>query len=132
MVGWFYDAIGAGKSYEKAFEWGKVAIELDLGSEESAKILILRKKEITTLTDPKFQAKLSTRESTSVISNQSTNQDPGGSVQQQIRQKQIDMLKAEIEVISNQWESALNDEQRLQLQRRIDQKLKQLGELGNG
>ena len=40
----FYDAIGAGKSYEKAFEWGKVAIEFDLADGEAAKILILRKK----------------------------------------------------------------------------------------
>jgi len=40
----FYDAIGAGKSYEKAFEWGKVAIEFDLANNEAAKILILRKK----------------------------------------------------------------------------------------
>jgi tetratricopeptide (TPR) repeat protein len=40
----FYDAIGSGKSYEKAFEWGKVAIEFDLVNNESAKILILRKK----------------------------------------------------------------------------------------
>ncbi len=40
----FYDAIGAGKSYEKAFEWGKVAIEFDLANDEAGKILILRKK----------------------------------------------------------------------------------------
>ena len=40
----FYDAIGAGKSYEKAFEWGKVAIEFDLANNEAGKILILRKK----------------------------------------------------------------------------------------
>ena len=40
----FYDAIGAGKSYEMAFEWGKVAIEFDLANDEATKILILRKK----------------------------------------------------------------------------------------
>jgi tetratricopeptide (TPR) repeat protein len=43
----FYDAIGAGKSYEKAFEWGKVAISFDLADEEAAKILILREKNTT-------------------------------------------------------------------------------------
>jgi len=47
----FYDAIGAGKSYEKAFEWGKVAIEFDLSNEEAAKILVLRKKEETLSAD---------------------------------------------------------------------------------
>ena len=40
----FYDAIGAGKGYEIAFKWGKVAIEFDLADGEAAKILILRKK----------------------------------------------------------------------------------------
>ena len=40
----FYDAIGAGKSYEKAFEWGKVAIEFDLANNEASQILVLRKK----------------------------------------------------------------------------------------
>ena len=40
----FYDAIGAGKGYEKAFEWGKVAIEFDLANYQSTDILILRKK----------------------------------------------------------------------------------------
>ena len=40
----FYDAIGAGKSYENAFKWGKVAIEFDLADGEAAKILVLRKK----------------------------------------------------------------------------------------
>ena len=40
----FYDAIGAGKSYESAFKWGKVAIEFDLADAEAANILILRKK----------------------------------------------------------------------------------------
>ena len=44
----FYDAIGAGRSYEKAFQWGQVAIEFDLANQEAAKILVLRKKgEIT-------------------------------------------------------------------------------------
>jgi hypothetical protein len=40
----FYDAIGAGKTYERAFAWGKVAIEFDLDNNEAANILILRKK----------------------------------------------------------------------------------------
>ncbi len=40
----FYDAIGAGKGYESAFKWGKVAIEFDLVNDLAAKILILRKK----------------------------------------------------------------------------------------
>ena len=40
----FYDAIGAGKGYESAFKWGKVAIEFDLADAEAANILILRKK----------------------------------------------------------------------------------------
>jgi len=40
----FYDAIGAGKGYESAFKWGKVAIEFDLANDEASKILILRKK----------------------------------------------------------------------------------------
>ncbi|WP_211167648.1 tetratricopeptide repeat protein [Pseudanabaena yagii] len=40
----FYDAIGAGKGYEKAFEWGKVAIEFDLANNEASQILVLRKK----------------------------------------------------------------------------------------
>jgi len=40
----FYDAIGAGKSYEKAFEWGKVAIEFDLANDEATKIFVLRRK----------------------------------------------------------------------------------------
>ena len=44
----FYDAVGAGKSYEKAFEWGKVAIKFDLANSEATKILILRKKGETT------------------------------------------------------------------------------------
>jgi hypothetical protein len=39
----FYDAIGAGKGYEKAFAWGKVAIEFDLANGEAAKILVLRR-----------------------------------------------------------------------------------------
>jgi tetratricopeptide (TPR) repeat protein len=41
----FYDAIGAGKGYENAFKWGKVAIEFDLVDGEAAKILVLRKKD---------------------------------------------------------------------------------------
>jgi Flp pilus assembly protein TadD len=40
----FYDAIGAGKGYGSAFEWGKAAISFDLANEESSNILILRKK----------------------------------------------------------------------------------------
>jgi tetratricopeptide (TPR) repeat protein len=40
----FYDAIGAGKGYESAFKWGKVAIEFDLANDEAAKILVLRRK----------------------------------------------------------------------------------------
>jgi hypothetical protein len=40
----FYDAIGAGKGYESAFKWGKVAIGFDLANEESSNILVLRKK----------------------------------------------------------------------------------------
>jgi formylglycine-generating enzyme required for sulfatase activity len=40
----FYDAIGAGKGYEKAFEWGKVAIAFDLANDKLANVLILRKK----------------------------------------------------------------------------------------
>jgi hypothetical protein len=39
----FYDAIGAGKGYEIAFKWGKVAIEFDLADGEAAKILVLRR-----------------------------------------------------------------------------------------
>ena len=46
----FYDAIGAGRSYEKAFQWGQVAIEFDLANQEAAKILVLRKKGETTPT----------------------------------------------------------------------------------
>ncbi len=53
----FYDAIGSGKSYEKAFEWGKVAIEFDLVDEESAKILVLRKKGEPTISPPETQDK---------------------------------------------------------------------------
>jgi hypothetical protein len=66
------------------------------------------------------------------VSAQSTKQNPSGNIQQQMKQRQIDTLKAEIEANSNQWESALSDEQRLQLQKRLDQKFKQLGELENG
>ena len=40
----FYDAIGAGKGYESAFKWGKVAIEFDLANNEATRILVLRKK----------------------------------------------------------------------------------------
>ncbi len=40
----FYDAIGAGKGYENAFKWGKVAIEFDLADDQASQILILRKK----------------------------------------------------------------------------------------
>ncbi|MCA6504273.1 MAG: CHAT domain-containing protein [Pseudanabaena sp. M135S2SP2A07QC] len=40
----FYDAIGAGKGYESAFKWGKVAIEFDLANNEASQILVLRKK----------------------------------------------------------------------------------------
>ena len=40
----FYDAIGAGKGYGSAFEWGKAAISFDLANEESSNILVLRKK----------------------------------------------------------------------------------------
>ena len=40
----FYDAIGAGKGYEKAFEWGKAAIEVDLAHDSAAKIFVLRKR----------------------------------------------------------------------------------------
>jgi tetratricopeptide (TPR) repeat protein len=40
----FYDAIGAGKGYEMAFKWGKVAIEFDLADDETSKLLVLRRK----------------------------------------------------------------------------------------
>ncbi|MFN5387771.1 MAG: CHAT domain-containing protein [Pseudanabaena sp.] len=40
----FYDAIVAGKGYESAFKWGKVAIEFDLANNEASQILVLRKK----------------------------------------------------------------------------------------
>jgi len=40
----FYDAIGAGKGYENAFKWGKVAIEFDLADDQASQILVLRKK----------------------------------------------------------------------------------------
>ncbi|MFZ4728522.1 MAG: tetratricopeptide repeat protein [Pseudanabaena sp.] len=41
----FYDAIGAGKGYEKAFEWGKGAIEFDLANDTDSQILVLRQNE---------------------------------------------------------------------------------------
>jgi hypothetical protein len=143
----FYDAIGAGKSYEKAFEWGKVAIEFDLTDEESAKILVLRKNEKITTASLQSQDNPSIKQSAlenltaggnindtihQAGSAQSANQNPSGNILQQMKQRQIDALKSEIEVIISQWESALSDEQRLQLQKRLDQKLKQLGELENG
>jgi hypothetical protein len=143
----FYDAIGAGKSYEKAFEWGKVAIEFDLADDEAAKILVLRKNQKTTVTTPQSQDNSSIKQSAlenvtaggninvtihQAASAQPTKQNLSDNKRQQMQQRQIDSLKAEIEAISNQWESALSDEQRLQLQRRLDQKFKQLGELENG
>jgi hypothetical protein len=143
----FYDAIGAGKGYETAFKWGKVAIEFDLADDEAAKILVLRKNEKTTMTSPQSQDNPSIKQSAlenvtaggninvtihQEVSAQSTKQNPSGNIRQQMQQRQIESLKAEIEAISNQWESSLSDEQRLQLQRRLDQKFKQLGELENG
>ena len=143
----FYDAIGAGKGYEIAFKWGKVAIEFDLADDEAAKILVLRKNEKTTMTSPQSQDNPSIKQSAlenvraggninvtihQAVSAQSTKQNLSGNIQQQMKQRQIDTLKAEVEAISNQWESALSDEQRLQLQKRLDQKLKQLGEFENG
>jgi hypothetical protein len=142
----FYDAIGAGKSYEEAFEWGKIAIEFDLADDEAAKILVLRKNEKTIMTSPQSQDNPSIKQSAlenvpaggninvtihQSASAQPTKQNSTDNIRQQMQQRQIDSLKAEIEVISNQWESALSDEQRLQLQRRIDQKFKQLWELEN-
>ena len=47
----FYDAIGAGKGYEMAFKWGKIAIEFDLADDEAAKIFVLRKNEKTSSAD---------------------------------------------------------------------------------
>jgi hypothetical protein len=41
----FYDAIGAGKGYESAFNWGKAAIEFDLENNLVSKLVVLRKKE---------------------------------------------------------------------------------------
>jgi hypothetical protein len=142
----FYDAIRAGKGYESAFKWGKVAIEFDLADDEAAKILVLRKNE-KTMTSPQSQDNPSVKQSAlenvtaggninvtihQAVSAQSTKQNPSGNIRQQMQQRQIESLKAEIEAISNQWESALSDEQRLQLQKRLDQKFKQLGELENG
>ncbi|WP_434686395.1 CHAT domain-containing protein [Pseudanabaena minima] len=66
----FYDAIGAGKGYESAFKWGKVAIEFDLANNEASQILVLRKKgesfspvpSQTTLSSPNPQRSLSATE----------------------------------------------------------------------
>jgi tetratricopeptide (TPR) repeat protein len=65
----FYDAIGAGKGYESAFKWGKVAIEFDLANNEASQILVLRKNESfspvpsqTTLSPPNPQRSLSATE----------------------------------------------------------------------
>jgi CHAT domain len=136
----FYDAIGAGKSYEKAFEWGKVAIEFDLADDEAAKILVLRKKGIK-MTSQQSQDNPSIKQSAlenvtaggninvtihQSASAQPTKQNSSDNIRQQFQQRQIDTLKAEIEAISNQWESAFSDEQRLQLKKRLNQKLKQL------
>jgi tetratricopeptide (TPR) repeat protein len=40
----FYDAIGAGKIYEKSFEWGKATIEFNLQNKELIQFISLRKK----------------------------------------------------------------------------------------
>ena len=119
----------------------------DLVDDEAAKILVLRKKEKTTMTSPQSQdnplIKQSALENVTAggninvtihqaVSAQAAKQNLSGNIQRQMKQRQIDALKAEIEAISNQWESALGDEHRLQLQRRLDQKFTQLGELENG
>jgi hypothetical protein len=113
----------------------------------SKEVLVLRKNEKTTMTSPQSQDNPSIKQSAlenvtaggninvtihQEVSAQSTKQNPSGNIRQQMQQRQIESLKAEIEAISNQWESSLSDEQRLQLQRRLDQKFKQLGELENG
>jgi len=141
----FYDAIGAGKSYEKAFEWGKVAIEFDLANDKSLEIPVLIKK-VQAMTEPQQpnnpnikqigMEKVTAGGNINVTIHQSISPQTSdrnlGNLRQQMRQRQIDALQAEIEAINNQWESAISDEQRLQLQRRLDQKLKQLENLENG
>ncbi|NMF57670.1 caspase family protein [Pseudanabaena yagii] len=51
---------------------------------------------------------------------------------QQIRQKQIESLSQEIEIIHQQWESTLDEVQRLKLERQLAQKLAKLEEIENG
>jgi hypothetical protein len=50
-------------------------------------------------------------------------------LERKIRDRQIKVLEEEIEEVHRQWESAISDEQRLMLQRRIDQKFDQLKKL---
>jgi hypothetical protein len=107
----FYDAIGAGKGYESAFKWGKVAIEFDLLNDEAAKILVLRKKEEIIKTSP--QRQIDTLKSKSEQLN----------LERKILDRQIKVLAQEIDEIRRQWKSTISDEQRLMLQRRIEQKL---------
>ncbi len=49
-----------------------------------------------------------------------------------MRQRKIDILKREIEIVKNQWESAISDEQREQLWLRLEQKIVQLEETERG
>ena len=53
-------------------------------------------------------------------------------LRQVMRQRKIDTLKREIEIVKNQWESAISDEQREQLWLRLEQKIVQLEEAERG
>ncbi|MFN5857601.1 MAG: CHAT domain-containing tetratricopeptide repeat protein [Pseudanabaenaceae cyanobacterium] len=71
----FYDAIGAGKGYEMAFKWGKVAIEFDLVDDQAAKILVLRRKgeSIPIIEKPTTNVEASRTVTPEIISNDSNN-----------------------------------------------------------
>jgi tetratricopeptide (TPR) repeat protein len=71
----FYDAIGAGKGYETAFKWGKVAIEFDLADDQAAKILVLRRKGKSIPTIEKHPTNVNTSRTVSpeITSNENNN-----------------------------------------------------------
>ncbi len=58
--------------------------------------------------------------------------DSVSNLRQQIRQKQIESLRQEIEIIHQQWESTLDEVQRVILERQLAHKLAKLEKMENG
>jgi hypothetical protein len=58
--------------------------------------------------------------------------DSVSNLRQKIRQQQIESLRQEIEIVNQQWESTLDEAQRIRLERQLEQKLAKLEEMENG